>query len=519
MAFIRAEKQNIQCGEHPILLRGFGLGGWFLPEGYMWKLYTKCDRPRRMEAMIEELCGTDYATYFWNTYFNHYITEKDIELIAKEGFNSVRLPLNARHLYRIQDGKFEFVKSTIERVDALISWCKRQHIYVILDMHAAPGGQTGQNIDDSEDDTPQLFTNKVYEQELVTLWSEIAKRYRDEETVAGYDLLNEPLPNWFNKLYGEVLPLYRKLIDVIRLVDNNHMIILEGVHWATDFSIFDDFMQEEADNIMLQFHKYWNNPDAESLQPFLESARRLQVPLYMGEGGENNCEWYTMLFPMLERQDISWSFWSYKKMDCLNSPVSFEIPKGWNHLNDWIDGKREIREEEAKSIFNDFLWCITNIKINHQVFHALKRQVPVTIPCEAYDINNINSKRVEGAELRKADAVTLIFETGKRGMVDYKRYGGEPQPKEENVLLKLWEEDSVSFQFVHSEPSVSIELDACGRGILEAKIGTEIYCCDIEGKKNVSCRLKCQDELNNMQFLTLKCKEGFVQLDMLRLKE
>ena len=69
MEFLHAKGGKLYCGAQPILLRGMGLGGWLLPEGYMWKFYTKCDRPRRIEALIERLCGVEYAASFWTQYF------------------------------------------------------------------------------------------------------------------------------------------------------------------------------------------------------------------------------------------------------------------------------------------------------------------------------------------------------------------------------------------------------------------------------------------------------------------
>jgi aryl-phospho-beta-D-glucosidase BglC (GH1 family) len=207
MEFIRAAGRNLYAGDVPLLLRGFGLGGWFLPEGYMWKLYKKCDRPRRMEAMIDGLCGKDYAAGFWENYLESYITEKDIKFIAEEGFNSIRLPLNGRHLYHIKDEERHINTRMFSKIDEVISWCRRHQIYLILDMHGAPGGQTGQNIDDSEADRPELFVQTHYVDELVFLWKELAKRYCEEPVIAGYDLLNEPLPNFFSQYNDKLLPL------------------------------------------------------------------------------------------------------------------------------------------------------------------------------------------------------------------------------------------------------------------------------------------------------------------------
>lgn len=207
-------------------------------------------------------------------------------------------------------------------------------------MHGAPGGQTGQNIDDSESDIPELFTDRRNQDILVEMWHLLAIRYGNEPAIGGYDLLNEPIPNWNRRYNPQLLPLYRRLTRAIRDVDARHMIILEGAHWATDFSVFDDYTPEEAaDNIVLEFHKYWSDPDEESLAPFVETAKRLNVPLWMGEGGENNLQWYTYAFPMYERLGIGWCFWAYKKMEVPNSPVTFEKPEGWDQITAYLDGR------------------------------------------------------------------------------------------------------------------------------------------------------------------------------------
>lgn len=515
MEFLKASNQEIRCGAETILLRGFGLGGWLLPEGYMWKLYTKCDRPRRMEAMINTLCGDEYGTYFWEQYYQYYITKEDIAWIAKEGFNSVRLPLNSRHLYQIEEGEFYF-KPMITLVDELIAWCKEYQIYVILDMHGAPGGQTGQNIDDSENDQPELFQNEKYQEELCILWRELALRYKEEPTVAGYDLLNEPLPNWFENYNHLLMPLYRTLIAEIRAVDQNHMIILEGAHWATDFSIFEEFTKAEAsDNIMLQFHKYWSNPDQESLADFISHSKRLNVPLLMGEGGENNCDWYTILFPLYERLHISWSFWSYKKMNCDNSPITFDCPNGWEQISAWLDGETVMSADTSKAIFNDFLRCIRTPKCNDQVIRSLKRQTPLTIPCEGYDSCEIYSKRKRGADLRMSQPVTLVFANGKQGTVDYRRHGGEAQPEEENVLVELSMKDCVSYEFQNSEKMIRLEGTVTGSGVLLIVIDGQEFQHSIEGTVIIKETIAFAQTGN--QILTLQCEKGTIWLDTISL--
>lgn len=517
MEFIRAEGKEIYTGASPILLRGFGLGGWFLPEGYMWKLYRQCDRPRRMEAMIERLCGEEYAASFWESYLESYITESDIRFIAEEGFNSIRLPMNGRHLYNKKDGELFLNNKLLHKIDEVIAWCRQYEIYVILDMHGAPGGQTGQNIDDSEADHPELFVHPHYEEELVFLWKELAKRYEKEPVIAGYDLLNEPIPNFFGQYNDKLLPLYRRLIREIRAIDRNHLIILEGLHWATDFSVFDHLSKEEAaDNIMLQFHRYWSNPDKEGLEDFLRVAEELSVPLFMGEGGENNCDWYTTAFPLYEQLNISWNFWSYKKMDCSNSPVTFDFPEGWKELVDWTHGTIELNRERAIEIFNRFLYCIRNSRINWKVLKALKREVPVKIPCEAYQDYRISRARVPGAILRMSDPVTILFENGKSGEVNYRSYGGEEEQEEENLVVQLWPGDSVAYRYCCNEEKFKVTVKADGKGSLMLSTEIDKKLISINGKASYQVMLNGPSK--DRTDLWLACKDGTILLDHLYLQ-
>lgn len=516
MDYIKSTKNGLMCGNEAILLRGFGLGGWLLPEGYMWKLFSKCDRPRKMEALISNLCGKEYANNFWKKYYDTYIREKDIAFIAKEGFNSVRLPLNARHLCETVNGQTTFIEDTIHLVDELISWCRKYEIYVILDMHGAPGGQTGQNIDDSENDEPELFMNKDYSNQLIEIWKLLAKRYKDEVVVAGYDLLNEPLPNWSNKYNSKVLPLYRDLISEIRKIDREHMIILEGVHWATDFTVLDDFTKQEAkDNILLQFHKYWNNPDKETLKEFIKVSERLEIPLFMGEGGENNCDWYTTAFPMYEKLNISWNFWSYKKMSCTNSPITFDIPNGYEELTDYLNGDKELKADRAKEIFDDFLLCVSNDRINAEVLCALKRQVPITIPCEAYEDYVVTTSRRLGANLRMDDPVTLLFANGKTGEVDYRGQGGAHQLEEDNIVVELSAKESINLWFLPVNTVVKTIVKGWGNGILGVRIGDKEYLHTISGEDSYISEFNC--EAGNKQTVCITCHEGIIQVDTLEL--
>src|SRR5438874_10258337 len=175
-------KEFVSPDGKPLLLRGINLGNWLLPEGYMFKFKTT-NSPRLIQAAISELVGEDEARQFWKTYRDNYITQADIRFIKQSGFNSVRVPFSYRLF--VSDSRLE--GPGYELLDRVVDWCRREGLYVILDMHAAPGGQTGDNTADSFS-YPLLFESRESQELTVSLWRKIAARYHGRPAVIGYDL-------------------------------------------------------------------------------------------------------------------------------------------------------------------------------------------------------------------------------------------------------------------------------------------------------------------------------------------
>lgn len=191
------------------------------------------------------------------------------------------------------------------------------------------------------------------------------------------------------------------------------------------------------DTIVFQFHKYWNDPDEESISNFVEIGKRLNVPLWMGEGGANNLQWYTYIFPMYEHLKIGWCFWSYKKMETPNSPVTFKQPEEWKQILAYLDGGTAPAPNVARVIFNEFLHCISCGIYHEDVIHALIRKPDIEIPAAAFDIGEIKSSRIPGTQFRIGSCASTAFAEGHRWKADWNRYGGEPQPYRERLLLFL----------------------------------------------------------------------------------
>jgi aryl-phospho-beta-D-glucosidase BglC (GH1 family) len=332
MSWLTTKGQNIIDGEgRCVLLKGMGLGSWHLPEGYMFsQLQAPYNSPRGMEALSHELIGPDASKAFWATWRETFFTAADAQAIAEGGCNSIRLALDWRHLFTDEDHP-QPIQSGLALVDRVIDNARAAGLWSILDLHAAPGGQNGTNIDNGWGH-PWLFASDRCWHQAIVVWRELARRYKDRPEVAGYDLLNEPLPEVYRDLYyPRLLDFYRECIAAIREVDARHIVILEGANWSTDYSMITEKLDE---HVVYGFHKYWNATDTASIQHFLDLSRRDDAPLWCGETGENDLNWYRETGALLEKHNIGWNIWPYKRMANGEklAPFIIQEPTDWKQV-------------------------------------------------------------------------------------------------------------------------------------------------------------------------------------------
>lgn len=363
--FVYAEGKNIYSPQGEQLhLTGVNLGNWLLPEGYMFKLHD-CNTPRKIDQAIRELIGNSATTAFWDAYLENYITEPDIKWLSEAGVNIIRLPFDYRLL--CHDDFLGRDMHGFTYLDKAINWCEKYNIYVLLDMHAAPGGQTGDNIDDS-DGYPWLLVDEGMKQKVTNIWTKIAERYADNATVIGYNLLNEPIPQYYDNdnLKPLLEPLYKKITTAIRKVDQNHLVFLGGAQWETDFAVFS---KPFDDKLVYTFHKYWMPPERKAIQEYIDFRDKYNVPVFMGESGENEDEWVENFRQLLDKNNIHWTFWPYKKMDNTRGPMNFKKPAGYDNFVKYAEHNRSsfktirelkdsingIKAEEIVAILNQFV--------------------------------------------------------------------------------------------------------------------------------------------------------------------
>jgi hypothetical protein len=435
-----------------VLLRGMGLGNWLLPEGYMWKFEPPGPQsPREIEALVVDLVGKERALEFWRGFRDRFVTEDDIARIAAEGMDHVRLPLNARLLITPEG---EPIEDGFALIDRCVEWCREHRLWVVLDLHGAPGGQTGTNIDDSLG-TPALFEDDHNRWLTLRLWRMLAERYRDETVVAGYDLLNEPLPNEYQHTYAErLVSLYRELTDEIRAVDPHHMIIYEGSHWATNWSVFTEVWDP---NSVLQFHKYWSPPDRPTIQGFIDVGARLGLPIWMGEGGENNLDWFQTAFQLYEDHSIGWNFWPWKKIETLTSPCSVTAPSGWTAIVDYAAQKGE--RPDAEDAWRTLRELLDNVDLSrchyrNEVVSAVLRRAPLRLPATGFGFKGpgVSHQCADPHPLRGFrgdDQVTVRLVSGGEEPEehDFHQTGGAPRPESDAFVVVLAPGDWVAYGF------------------------------------------------------------------------
>lgn len=371
-------KEIIDQNGKPVPLKGINLGNWLVPEGYMFH-FKKINSPQFLYFFFNTLLGEFEANKFWEEFRKHYITREDIRFIKSAGFNHIRIPFNYR-LFVTKYPFYELKGPGYELLDSVISWCKEENLYVILDMHCAPDGQTGDNIDDSYG-YPFLFDSPEAQNLTAAIWKKLAERYHDEEIIIGYDLLNEPIAHYFDveRLKPKLEPLYKKITSEIREVDNNHIIFLGGAIWDSDFSIFGEPFDKK---LVYTFHKYWTPPTKEVIQSYIQFRDKYNVPIWLGESGENTNEWISEFRTVLEENNIGWCFWPYKKLNGDRGVLSVNQPDDYDELIKFADSfelsYEYIREnrpefETVKKILKEYLQNIlfNNCTINENYLKAL----------------------------------------------------------------------------------------------------------------------------------------------------
>lgn len=364
--YVRAKDKKLYFGGQELFLRGLGVGSWLNMEHFMIGLPTP---DSMIQSAFEEVYGEDSARSFFEDFRMSFLTEQDFELLRETGVNFIRVPFNHRLLLSEETG--EYRESGFDTLRRLFDLCEQYEIFVMLDLHTSPGGQNPDWHSDNRSGIPQFWEFSLFRTQMAKLWGEIARRFSGYRYLLGYDLLNEPsMANWqaLNDFFGEA-------ISEIRKYDPHHAIVLEGDHFAMDFSGLRHF---DDDNLILSFHYYPTVWDAGLLDKSMDRVRRSEVfekgllelveiretyglPVICGEAGYDLhpedmdfcMELLGDTIAIFEKHRVSWAIWTYKdaafmgmvypKADSPWMRLVDRVHEQWTHYGEMEQGNRMIR--------------------------------------------------------------------------------------------------------------------------------------------------------------------------------
>ena len=379
-------KAIINSQGEEVILRGMGPGGWQIMEGYMMQTSGVAGSQHEIREKLIDLMGEANTETFFEKWRANHFTKRDVDSLAAWGFNSIRLPMHY-NLFTLPieeepvAGQNTWKETGFDLIDNLLEWCAPYNMYVILDMHATPGGQgTSSEINDYDPTKPSLWESQANKDKLVALWTRIADRYKDNEWIGGYDLINEP--HWNLPGGTELRSLYEDITDGIRSVDTNHILFIEGNWYANDHT---GLTPPWDSNIVYSFHKYWSYTNENELDWILPLRETHNVPLWMGEAGENSNTWFTDAVKLFEDNGIGWAWWTMRKIGDIDSPYAVDINPGYQKIIDYWKGIGPQPTEQES--FAAMMQLAENLLVDNSEFRkdvpdALIRQVQTdeTIP-------------------------------------------------------------------------------------------------------------------------------------------
>jgi len=272
--------------------------------------------------------------------------EADFARFAKMGFNVVRFPISWSRLEPVQ-GVIDISYLT-KYVSRDVEWAKKYGLYVVLNIHqfkwAERFGGSGapewavseyaRNEGGMREAVSSFWIDGEIQYHFIRLWTEIARLFSNEPTIAGYDILNEP---W---LYTSVIPgldatyidlLYLKVIKAIRTVDRSHIIFLEPANTNT-------FKLRSKEKVVwsphfypLSFASHYSSQDVERLEADLEAKYRrfvidLKTPMWIGEFGasmhdeESRSRWLKDAIRLFDKYKVGWAWWPSSDEQIRNIP-------------------------------------------------------------------------------------------------------------------------------------------------------------------------------------------------------
>lgn len=276
--------------------RGVNLGGWLLLEpGTAKNLFSRHPDAYGCEARCEwglmQILQQKGMADEIDQHRRTYITKADFQKIKRCGLNAVRLPFG----YWTVTGPMEedpYHGPALEFIDLAVQWAAECDLQIVLDLHAAPGGESGEAPCGRLQGNGWKWSNWQFDMSLKAL-EVIAKRYCDCRHVTGIEVCNEPSRTVPTQT---LCKFYSQAVDTIRssgMHENQVAIVLPIFQRPKEnfAKMWNAFTGGKHQNIAFDFHYYhcfgsqWDGKSlAQQLRAVEKHASTLRkLPAVVGE--------------------------------------------------------------------------------------------------------------------------------------------------------------------------------------------------------------------------------------------
>lgn len=369
---VSGQKIVNSSNQQEVILNAMNVGNWMLMEGYMMNSASQAPDQHSWKKKLKTLIGETATNEFYTAWLNNYVTQSDINKIKEMGFNTLRIPLHYEYFVNLT-APDEWYTQGFQHLDRILNACKATGIYAILDLHGTPGGQSNNAISDYDNTKPSLWESNANKTKTVKLWRKLSERYKNETIIAGYDLINEPA--WDISGGVALRQLYGRITDTIRTNNDNHILFIEGNWYSNDYT---GLTPAWDNNMVYVFHKYWSDNMQANIKWVLDLRSQQNRPIWCGEHGENSNDHFTKTAELFKSFNIGSSWWTYKKLESINSFVSADFPSGYNDLLSYFAGTNP--NFDALTAKNILTQLSENVKLenctqNTEVLRAVTKQV------------------------------------------------------------------------------------------------------------------------------------------------
>jgi aryl-phospho-beta-D-glucosidase BglC (GH1 family) len=372
----------------PVVLRGFGLGGWMNMENFITG-YSGNEEAQRQA--VRQVLGDAKYELFYDRFLEYFFTEDDARYVKSLGLNLIRIPVNYRH-FEDDMNPFVIKESGFKTLDRVVDACARNGIYTIIDLHALPGYQNQAWHSDNPTHKAFFWVHKHFQDRTVKIWEAIANHYKDNPWVAGYNPINEP----YDPSEKLIEPIYRRLANAIRAIDPDHILFLEGNRYSQDFYMF----SEPLPNSVYTNHDYapsgfnisgpypgvtqgvYYDKDVLEKQFLDRSQFMLQhnMPIWVGEFGavytgnpavdEDRYQVVCDQLDNYKKKHASWSIWLYKDIGL--QAVTYPAPD-----SPWMERIQPFLAKKARLGADSWGGVETNIEhVMNPLNELMEREFP-----------------------------------------------------------------------------------------------------------------------------------------------